>query len=399
MPRLFWLVVALAAFQAGFVIEPESAHANWRNRDILTDPGPADATPIVLDSLAVRIEPAQADVKLLQANGKRSPTHLRFLAVSAQYVLRNPTAEEVAVTLVAHYPHRCDPGEQETPEAQAVCHDDRAAAVDFLQLQTKVQGKPLQWKQGTAPGTADFAQTPGHTWLAVLRFAPGQQVKLEHRSRVQYGPSLTPRVSDQYYNFAAANAWAETPKTASVTVILDGRPNALYAPASWPPAGPATTVAGPKGARLTTVSFALAGKDLPATWWLRASHELEELKGIADFCPPIYDGSEGGGIEPTLAADLAEQLTADKLRQCRNWSSARWGYTFADKGLQEHFYRPAGQVDKVADLEVSGPSWRIGLAPNPSYSAKLLTKEDKRDAALYQKAEQVQKAAAPAVPK
>jgi len=80
-------------------------------------------------------------------------------------------------------------------------------------------------------------------------------------------------------------------------------------------------------------------------------------------------------------------------------SSARWGYTFADKGLQEHFYRPAGQVDKVADLEVSGPSWRIGLAPNPSYSAKLLTKEDKRDAALYQKAEQVQKAAAPAVPK
>lgn len=387
MQRRNWLSGAVLA---GLLL-PALAAANWRNRDVLSDPGPAEETPLVLTSAALQLRPAEAEVQLMEANGKRAPRQVvTHLAMEAAYRITNPTAEEVSVTLVAHFPHRCDPAEQETPEAQATCHDDRAAAVDFLQLKTKADGKPLAWKQGPAPGGAAFAHTPGHTWLATLRVPAGKTVALQHSYRVLYGPLLSPRVTDHYWQFAAAAAWAGTPDSLTLEVSVPQRPYATYVPASWVPAEPPRTVAGRGDARTTLFRFvAPAGAEPPAHWWLRASLEQEELKGIADFCPVIYDGSEGGGVEPTTPAYLAAELGAEKLRLCRNWLSAKWGYVFADPALQNHFYRRVVPLPQVPDLEVPGMSMRLGLQPWQGFTPKLLTKDDQRDVQLYTKAEKL----------
>lgn len=374
------------------LLVPGVADANWRNRDILSDPGPAEDTPLVLDSAALRLRPADAEVQLMEASGKRAPKQVvTHLAVDADYRLSNPTADEVAVTLVAHFPHRCDPAEQETPEAQATCHDDRAAAVDFLQLRSKADGKALVWKQGPSPGSARFAAAPGHTWLATLRVAAGKTVTLQHSYRVLYGPMLSPRVTDHYWQFAALAAWAGAPRSLTLEVTVPQRPFATYVPAGWLPTEQPRTVAGRGYARTTLWRFAApAGAEPPGHWWLRASLEQEELKGIADFCPIIYDGSEGGGIEPTNPADLAAELTKDVLRLCRNWPSAKWGYVFADQALHSHFYRPATQLASVPDLDVPGPSTRLGLQPYAGFTPKLLTKDDQRDVQVFSKAEKLQ---------
>ncbi len=333
MSRFAWL------FCFALLYAPQSA---WANDSTFGGTG-ADLVPVEESRVTMKSE----DIVLEYVGDS--------WRIRADYVFENLAAQ--SIQLQVGFP------EMKCPE-----YDDCDSR--FWDMQTTVDGAPVQHRKGTIASQHEWARRLGTVWLFDVVFPAAQEVRIRHTYHMTSHGSVDAGAGTTYVvrtgatwagNIGRASFTAKLPAEAHTVVSNWGKPEFVGLDAHHRPF-----------VQLSKVEME----------WVPAEDLYLEFHYSAVVPPELgADRLKRSGVPSgDECREFPAPATLAQLQMCKNLLFAISGYVFQDERLQRYFYGRANDWEQRA-TEANGSerqeTWVRGLRPLPSFNYAAMPEQNR----------------------
>ncbi len=293
--------------------------------------------------------------------------------VSATYVFTNTTDKDVALTM--GFPEIAgDPGKE------------------FLKFKTLVRGEPVKLAvKKSAPFLKKGSEPLGRVHLFEVTFKPNEVVTIQHDYQMEGGGSVAVAIEKTVQYVTRTGAMWKGP-IGRATFTINTRE--VYEIIAWSPEFNFKSLTRNVLQKGVTTGMSLV---LENTNWTPQGDLAVDLmsdegflrgKAVGGDCPELkitdysaYRKAKGKERLQYFEVSSMDEFDSDRLRLCRNWRYARYGYTFKDTTLNKRFY---GKVytgkypPHAVNMEgFDGVERKMApLMPDPGFTPAMLNEED-----------------------